>query len=43
MAICRGCGRMSPLPIDRLVQRFGDLFPVEIALTFVMCAGCGRT
>lgn len=40
MAVCSKCGRMAPLPIDELIRRYGELYPVEMALVKVRCTGC---
>ena len=41
MAVCR-CGYMAPLPVASLIQRYGELFPVEQALFHVACTSCGK-
>lgn len=41
MAVCRACGRMSPLPVEMLIRRHGPEFPVEFGLLRLRCRGCG--
>ena len=41
MAKCRKCGHLAPLPVDRLLARFGELFPIETALVWLTCTKCG--
>jgi hypothetical protein len=33
MVVCLNCQHMAPLPVRDLVRRYGDLFPVEMALS----------
>ncbi len=42
LAICKGCGHYAALPIAQLLARYGELFPVEMALFHVKCTGCGE-
>ena len=36
------CGHMAPIPIDRLIRRYGELMPVEQAMMRLRCAKCGE-
>ena len=40
-AICRGCGYMGALSYDRILARFGELYPAEQAMIWVRCVECG--
>jgi ribosomal protein S26 len=41
VVICRKCSHMAALPYDRLLKRFGELFPADDALIWVRCSECG--
>jgi ribosomal protein L40E len=41
VAVCRKCGHAGALPYDRILRRFGELFPAEDALCWLKCAECG--
>jgi ribosomal protein S26 len=41
VVICRKCGHMAALPYDRILKRFGELFPAEQAMLWVRCTACG--
>ena len=41
VAVCL-CGRTAPIPVDRLIKRYGELMPVEQAMTRLRCAKCGE-
>jgi hypothetical protein len=40
MAVCLGCHHVAPLPVRDLVRRYGELFPVEMALIHLRCEEC---
>ena len=40
MGVCTKCRRVAPFPIDALIKRFGEIYPVEQALMKLHCAGC---
>lgn len=42
VAVCGGCGHQAALPVEQLVQRFGELFPIETALFRMRCSTCGE-
>lgn len=42
LAVCGSCGHQAPVPVDRLVRRYGDLLPVDEALMRLRCARCGK-
>jgi hypothetical protein len=42
MAVCQNCRHMAPLPIRELVQRFGQQYPIELAIRRLRCESCGQ-
>ncbi len=42
MGRCRGCGHQAPLPVALLLARYGELYPVELALDRLRCTACGE-
>jgi hypothetical protein len=36
------CGHMAPIPVDRLIKRYGELLPVDQAMMRLRCAKCGE-
>ncbi len=41
MALCK-CGHLAPLPVASLIKRFGELLPIETALSCLTCSACGK-
>ena len=42
-ARCGDCGRMACLPVSQLLEKFGDVHPVHVAMLKVRCTGCNQT
>jgi hypothetical protein len=40
MAVCRKCHHMAPLPVRELVRRFGQQYPVDLAMKRLRCESC---
>ena len=40
LAVCDGCGHASGLPVRQLLNRYGDLCPVNQAMGAFRCAEC---
>jgi hypothetical protein len=43
VVICRKCGHMAALPYDRLLKRFGELFPADDALIWIGVRNAGHS
>lgn len=42
IACCGACGHMAGLPVRQLLDRFGELYPVDAALTKLRCTACDQ-
>jgi hypothetical protein len=42
IAKCFSCGRKSLLPVERILERFGEHMSLPRAATRLKCEGCGR-
>lgn len=42
LATCTRCLHKGPLPVDRLVARYGELAMVEFVLFRLKCTACGN-
>ena len=40
MAVCQNCRHMAPLPVRELVRRFGQQYPLDLAVKRLRCQRC---
>lgn len=43
MEVCQNCGHAVPLALRELIRWFGELYPIEEALTRLRCDECQAT